>query len=411
MDILNKLSVSDVNLEGKRVFLRTDYNVPLDDGLKITNTARIDASIPTLKYILEHGARSLVVASHLGRPKGAGFEEKFSMRPVRDALQAIFPDRQITFLADCVGPEVEAACASPAPGSLILLENLRFHAEETSEEEADPKVTAFRESLRKLADVYCSDAFGTAHRPHSSMVGQFFDVKCAGFLMQKELEYFRIALSNPTRPYLAIMGGAKIHDKIKLIKNMLLKVDKLIIGGGMAFTFLKVTRGMPIGGSLYDAEGAKIVPEIMELAKKQGVEVLLPVDFVCGDAFKNDCNRKTVTAAQGIEDGWEGMDCGPESTRLFAQAVESAKTVIWNGPLGCFEMPNFAAGTNAILHELVKATGNGAITIIGGGDSATAAKKAKVTSKISHVSTGGGASLELLQGEQLPGVVRLSDKK
>lgn len=405
-----KLSISDVDLNGKRVFIRTDYNVPLDKEGKITNTARIDASIPTLKYCLEHGAKALIIASHLGRPKGTGPEKEFSLAPVAAALQDIL-GKPVTLLSDCVGPEVESKCADPAPGSVILLENLRFHKEETNEDEANPDVKKFRASLAKLADIYCSDAFGTAHRPHSSMVGEGYDTRCAGFLMQKELDYFNIALSDPKRPYLAILGGAKVADKIKLIKNLIPKVNRLIICGGMAYTFLKVLKNMKIEKSLFDEAGSKTVPELMELAKKHNVEIIFPTDFVAASDFKEDAETKVVTLAEGIPDGWMGLDCGPDSCKVFSDAIMTSKTIIWNGPAGVFEMPAFAKGTLSMVNDVVKATEAGAVTIIGGGDSATAAKKAGATKKISHVSTGGGASLELLQGDPLPGVVRLSDKK
>lgn len=406
----NKLSISDVDVSGKRVFIRCDYNVPLDGNQQITNASRIEASLPTLRHCLEHGAKALVIASHLGRPKGKGFEAQYSLEPVARALGELL-QRPIKFLHDCVGEEVERACAAPEPGTVILLENLRFHAEETSEDEADPAVKAFRASLARLADVYCSDAFGTAHRPHSSMVGEGYAVRCAGFLMQKEINYFRIAMTDPKRPYLAILGGAKVADKIKLIRSMLSKVDKLIICGGMAYTFLKELKGMAIGKSLYDAEGAKTVGDIMAEAAARNVEIILPVDCVAASEFSNDAERKTVSVEEGVPEGWMGLDCGPRSSELFARVVAESKTIMWNGPAGVFEMPNFAVSTFALVDAVVKATEAGSITIVGGGDSATAVKKAKATSKLSHVSTGGGASLELLEGRVLPGVERLSDKE
>lgn len=407
---LEKLSIADVDLSGKRVFVRTDYNVPQDKEGNITNLARIEASLPTLKHCLEKGCKALVLASHLGRPKGNGPEPAFTLAPVAKALEDLL-GKPVTLLKDCCGPEVESACANPALGSIFLLENLRFHKEETNEDEADPKVKAFRASLAKLADVYCNDAFGTAHRPHSSMVGEGYSIRCAGFLMQKEIDYFRIALSEPKRPYLAILGGAKVADKIKLIKNLLPKVNKIIICGGMSFTFLKKLKGMNIANSLYDREGAETVDALMDIAKAHNVEVILPVDCIAASEFDDGAKTKVVTCEEGIPEGWMGLDCGPASNELFAKAIMSSKTVIWNGPPGVFEMNSFCRGTMAMVEAVVKATEAGAITIIGGGDSATAAKKAKATTKISHVSTGGGASLELLQGDPLPGVVRLSDRK
>lgn len=405
---MNKLSLKNVDVAGKRVFMRTDFNVPLDENLNITNTARIEAALPSIRYCLEHKAKSVVVASHLGRPNGTGFEAAFSMAPVAKALSELL-GRPVQLLKDCCGEEVEAACADPAEGSVILLENVRFHKEETDKKQDSPEVVAFRNSLAKLGDIYVDDAFGTAHRPHSSMMGQGYKIRCAGFLLEKELEYFRIALENPKRPYLAILGGAKVSDKILLINNLLNKVDKLIICGGMAYTFMKTLYNMPIGKSLYDEDGSKLVADCMEKAKKNNVEIILPVDFTIADKFGDDANTKIVTKEEGIPDGWEGLDCGEASRKLFADAVLSSKTIVWNGPAGVFELKTFAKGTNAILDAVVKATEEGAISIIGGGDSATAAKKAGVTKKISHVSTGGGASLELLQGDILPGVACLSE--
>ncbi|KAE8301970.1 Phosphoglycerate kinase [Giardia duodenalis] len=407
---LAKLSIADVDLSGKRVFVRTDYNVPQDKEGNITNLARIEASLPTLRHCLEKGCKSLVLASHLGRPKGTGPEAAFTLAPVAKALESLL-GKPVTLLKDCCGPEVESACANPAPGSIFLLENLRFHKEETNENEDNSEVKAFRASLAKLADIYCNDAFGTAHRPHSSMVGEGYSIRCAGFLMQKEIDYFRIALSEPKKPYLAILGGAKVADKIKLIKNLLPKVDKIIICGGMSFTFLKKLKGMNIANSLYDKEGAETVDTLMDIAKAHNVEVILPVDCIAASEFDDNAKTKVVTCEEGIPEGWMGLDCGPASNELFAKAIMSSKTVIWNGPPGVFEMNSFCRGTMAMVDAVVKATEAGAITIIGGGDSATAAKKAKATNKISHVSTGGGASLELLQGDPLPGVIRLSDKK
>ncbi|CAL5970694.1 Phosphoglycerate_kinase [Hexamita inflata] len=404
---LNKLSIADVDVKGKRVFIRVDFNVPQDENGAITNTARIDAAIPTLKHCLDQGAKSLVIVSHLGRPKGTGFEAKYSMKPCAEALEKIMGVK-VQLLNDCVGPEVEAACANPAE-KIIMLENVRFHAEEQNENEEDEKVVAFRKSLAKLADIYCDDAFGTAHRPHSSMVGQFYETRCAGFLMIKEIEYFRIAISEPKRPYLAILGGAKIGDKIKLIENLIPKINDLIICGGMAYTFLKL-QGMSIGRSLYDAKNDSLIPVILALAEKHNVKIHLPVDFIIADDFKNDANIKIVTKEEGIPDAWEGLDIGPKSLENFKKVILESKTVIWNGPAGVFEMDSFAKGTFGLVDACAEATKHGVITIIGGGDSATAAKKAKAISKMSHVSTGGGAAIELLQGEILPGVARLSDK-
>jgi phosphoglycerate kinase len=324
--------------------------------------------------------------------------------------------KPVTFLKDCVGAEVEAACASPATGSVILLENLRFHVEEEgkgvapdgSKTKATPEATKeFRASIAKLADVYCNDAFGTAHRGHSSMVGEGYPIKCAGFLMLAELKAFAKVLDKPSKPVLAILGGAKVSDKIQLIKNMLDKVDKMIIGGGMAFTFLKVLNNMEIGNSLFDEEGSKIVNEIMEKAKASGVEIILPVDFVCSEKFGEDGAIQTSTLEKGVPAGFMGLDCGPASIVKNAEAVKASKTILWNGPMGVFEMASFEKGTKALMDDVVAATGNGVITVIGGGDTATACKKYDTETKVTHCSTGGGASLELLEGKELPGVTAL----
>ncbi|CAB3407019.1 unnamed protein product [Caenorhabditis bovis] len=414
MSSLNKLAIDKLNLAGKRVLIRVDFNVPLKEG-KITNNQRITAALPTIEHALKNGAKSVVLMSHLGRPDGRR-QEKYTLKPVADELKALLK-RDIIFLNDCVGEEVEKACADPADGSVILLENLRFHLEEEGKgvDDKGNKIKAnaddvkkFRESLTKLGDVYVNDAFGTAHRAHSSMVGVQHQQRASGFLLKNELSYFSKALDNPTRPFLAILGGAKVADKIQLIKNMLDKVDEMIIGGGMAYTFLKVSQGIKIGNSLYDEEGAKIVNELLEAAKAKNVKIHLPVDFVIADKFAEDASARVATASEGVPDGFMGLDVGPESNKIFAAAVQRAKTIVWNGPAGVFEWDKFASGTKSIMDEVVKATQNGAITIIGGGDTATAAKKYKTEDKVSHVSTGGGASLELLEGKNLPGVDALS---
>jgi len=412
---MGKMTVKDVDVKDKRVLIRVDFNVPQDknDPSIITNTQRIDGAVPTIQHCLKKGAKSVVLCSHLGRPDGKAVD-KYSLAPVAKALEKIL-EQEVTFLKDCVGSEVEAACADPKPGSVILLENLRFHIEEEgkneAKEKADPeKVKEFRASLAKLGDVYINDAFGTAHRAHSSMMGDGFDMKAAGFLMGKELLSFGKVLQKPRHPVLAILGGAKVSDKIQLIKNMIDKVDMMIIGGGMAYTFLKVNDGMEIGTSLFDEEGAKLVPEIMEKAKEKGVEIVLPVDFVISSKFGEDGEIKTATTADGIPEGFMGLDCGPESMVLNKKAVKKAKTIIWNGPMGVFEMEKFETGTKALMDEVVGATRRGTISIIGGGDTATCCKKYDTEAKVTHCSTGGGASLELLEGKDLPGVQALTDK-
>jgi len=405
-----------VDVFGKRVFIRVDFNVPQDkkDPSIITNTQRIDAALSTIRYCLGKGCKSVVLASHLGRPDG-NVTPKFSLAPVAKIVEEKL-GKPVTFLKDCVGAEVESACASPAQGSIFLLENLRFHVEEEgkgvapdgSKTKATPEATKeFRASIAKLADVYCNDAFGTAHRAHSSMVGDGYSIKCAGFLMLAELKAFAKVLDKPAKPVLAILGGAKVSDKIQLIKNMLDKVDKMIIGGGMAFTFLKVINGMEIGTSLYDDEGAKIVQEIMDKAKSSGVEIILPVDFVCSDKFGDDGNIKNADMSSGVPAGFMGLDCGPMSVAKNQEAVKASKTILWNGPMGVFEMAPFEGGTKALMDDVVASTKSGAITVIGGGDTATACKKYKTEEKVTHCSTGGGASLELLEGKELPGVTAL----
>jgi len=359
--------------------------------------------------------------SHLGRPDGKA-NPKFSLAPVAVALGDLL-GRPVKFLPDCVGPEVEAACAQIKPGEVILLENLRFHIEEegkASVTNADGTVTklkanpddvkAFRASLTRLADVYINDAFGTAHRDHSSMTGVQLPERASGYLMNKELAAFSAVLESPQRPLLAILGGAKVADKIQLINNLLDKADQIIIGGGMAFTFKKVLSGMPIGNSLFDEEGAKLVPGLMDKAREKGKEILLPVDFVTADKFDANASTGTANDVDGIPDGWLGLDCGPESTRIFSDAIRKARTIIWNGPAGVFEFEKFEAGTRAMAQAVVEATAAGAITVIGGGDTATAAKKYGADKKVTHSSTGGGASLEYLEGKVLPGVAALSEK-
>jgi len=397
--------------------MRVDFNVPQDKATgAITNPQRIVAALPTIQYALDQGA-SVILMSHLGRPDGERVE-KFSLKPVADNLAGLL-GRPVKFLADCVGPEVEAACAAIKPGGVILLENLRFHLEEEGKRKnadgtstkADPaKVAAFRTGLTKLGDVFVNDAFGTAHRAHSSVVGVALPDKVAGFLMQKELDAFAAVLDHPKRPLLAILGGAKVADKIPLISNLLDKADEIIIGGGMAFTFKNVLSNMPIGSSLFDPEGAKIVIELMTKAKEKGVRIHLPVDFVCADKFAADAGTRESDDIDGIPDGWMGLDVGPKSRAIFSEAISRAKTIIWNGPAGVFEFDRFAEGTKSMAAAVAAATAAGAISVVGGGDTATAAKKFQVADKVSHCSTGGGASLELLEGKSLPGVAALDEK-
>lgn len=409
-------TIRDLNLSGKRVLMRVDFNVPQDKATgAITNNQRIVAALPTIQYALAHGA-SVVLMSHLGRPDGKA-SAKFSLQPVATELAKVL-GRPVAFAADCVGPVAEQAAAALKPGDVLLLENLRFHIEEegkvknedgTSTKAAPAQVAAFRASLSKLGDVYVNDAFGTAHRAHSSMVGVNLAQKAAGFLMEAELKAFAAVLEHPQRPLLAILGGAKIADKIPLINNLLEKANEIIIGGGMAFTFKKELEGMAIGNSLYDPEGARMAKELFAKAAAKGVKIHLPVDFVCGDKFAADAATQVVTDQQGIPDGWMGLDAGPKSREQFAAAIGRGKTIIWNGPPGVFEFPAFAEGTKAMAAAIAQATAAGATTVVGGGDTATAAKKTKVADKVTHCSTGGGASLEFLEGKVLPGVAFLGN--
>ncbi|WFD00035.1 phosphoglycerate kinase [Malassezia yamatoensis] len=416
MSLTTKQSITDLDLAGKRVLIRVDFNVPLE-GDKITNNQRIVAALPTIQYALDHKAKAVILMSHLGRPDGQRVE-KYSLKPVVSELSKLLK-RDVEFVDDCVGAEVEKKVDQAKDGQVILLENVRFHIEEEGKgkdsngekikaDKAD--VENFRQQLTKLGDVYVNDAFGTAHRAHSSVVGVELPERAAGLLVKKELEFFSKALEKPERPFLAILGGAKISDKIQLIENMLDKVNMLIIGGGMAFTFKKQLDNMSIGGSLYDEEGAKKVQEIMQKAKQNNVEVILPVDYVTGDKFGKDAKVGHADDQSGIEDGWMGLDIGEKSQKLFSDAILKAKTILWNGPPGVFEFDNFAKGSKALMDAVVQAEKNGATVIVGGGDTATVVAKYGQEDNISHVSTGGGASLELLEGKDLPGVSALSSK-
>jgi phosphoglycerate kinase len=407
-------SLRDLDFAGKRALIRVDFNVPQDKATgAITNNQRIVAALPTIKHVLDHGG-SVVLMSHLGRPNGQKVE-KFTLQPIAAELEKLL-GQPVKFVPECSGPVAEEACANLQPGDVILLENLRFHIEEEgkakkedgSSVKADPaKVAAFRASLSKLGDVYVNDAFGTAHRAHSSMVGVDLPQKAAGFLMEKELNAFAAVLEHPQRPLLAILGGAKIADKIPLITNLIEKADAIIIGGGMAYTFKKVLDGMEIGGSLFDPEGAKIVADLAAKAKERKVKLIFPVDYVCADAFSAEANTQPADDASGIPAGWEGLDAGPKSIALYREAILGAKTIIWNGPPGVFEFEKFSGATKAMAEAVAEATAQGATTVVGGGDTATAAKKFGVADKVSHCSTGGGASLEFLEGKVLPGVAAL----
>lgn len=393
-------TVDSYNFAGKKALVRVDFNVPLDKEFNITDDTRIKATIPTVMKIVNDGG-SAILMSHLGRPKG-GPEEKYSLKHLLPALKEAF-GREVKFADDCIGQSAIDQAASLQPGEILLLENLRFYKEE---EKGD---VAFAEKLAKLGNVWVNDAFGTAHRAHAStaVMGQFFDDKVAGYVMQAELDNAKKILEEAERPFTAIMGGAKISDKILIIEKLLDKVDNLIIGGGMTYTFTKA-QGGAIGKSLLEADKQDLALELLKKAEEKGVKIYMPVDNVCADDFSNDANRQTVATGQ-IPDGWEGLDIGPETVKLFTDVVLNSKTILWNGPMGVFEFPNFAVGTNAIAEAVVKATEeNGAFSLIGGGDSASAVNQAGYGDRVSYVSTGGGALLEYMEGKTLPGVAALA---
>ena len=393
-----KKTVKDVDVRSKRVLVRVDYNVPLDANGNVSDDKRITASLPTINYLLEQGARR-ILCSHLGRPKGE-VKKEFSLAPVAKRLKELLPNVNIYFACDCIGEEAQQKAAALKDGEILLLENLRFHKEE---EKNDPE---FAKKLASLAEIYVSDAFGTVHRAHASTAGvAAYLPAVAGFLIGKELSIMGGALENPERPFVAILGGAKVADKIGVITNLLNKCDTLLIGGGMAYTFFKAM-GYEIGDSLLDAESIDLAKQLMETAKEKGVKLLLPVDTVVAKAFAADAEHMTV-AANAIPAGWQGLDIGEKTRELFAAEIKNAKTVIWNGPMGVFEFPEFAKGTEAVAKACAECGGT---TIIGGGDSASAVKKLGYADKMTHISTGGGASLEFLEGKVLPGVAALNDK-
>ena len=397
--MLNKKSVDDINVKGQRVLVRCDFNVPLIDG-KITDENRLVAALPTIKKLIADGGK-IILCSHLGKPKGKPVPE-LSLAPVAVRLSELL-GQEVKFAADpeVVGANAKAAVEAMQDGDVILLENTRYRAEETKNEDN------FSQELASLCDVFVNDAFGTAHRAHCSNVGvtKYVDTAVVGYLMQKEIDFLGNAVNNPTRPFVAILGGAKVSSKISVIENLLDKVDTLIIGGGMAYTFAK-SQGGKIGVSLCEDDYLEYAANMLKKAQEKGVKLLLPVDNRIGDEFSNDANIKIVPTGE-IPDGWEGMDIGPETEKIFADAVKDAKTVVWNGPMGCFEMPNFAHGTEAVAQALAETD---AVTIIGGGDSAAAVNQLGYGDKMTHISTGGGASLEFLEGKELPGVAAANDK-
>ena len=396
---MHKLSITDVELKDKRVFIRADFNVPLDSQGNITDDTRIRAVLPTINYTLDAGASKIILASHLGRPNGKRVPE-LSLAPVAKRLRRLL-EKEITFLPDCVGKEVTRRLSTLPKGAVVLLENLRFHP---GEEKNDP---GFGRKLAAYADIYVNDAFATAHRSHASNVAITRYVPCcvAGFLMRKEIRYFEEAVGNPTRPFVAIVGGAKVSSKIGVLKNLLKRVDKVIIGGGMTFTFLKAM-GYEVGRSLVEEEMLAVAKQVMRQAKDKGVKLYLPVDCVVADKFDARAETKIVTI-QEIPREWLALDIGPATTTLFSEALQNAKTIIWNGPMGVFEMDAFSRGTMAMVNMVANSY---ALTIVGGGDTDVAVHRAGESYKISYISTAGGAFLQLLEGKQLPGITALSDK-
>lgn len=391
-----KLTLKDLDLRNKRVLVRVDFNVPLEAG-RVTDNTRIRAALPTIRYLVDNGAR-VILMSHLGRPKGK-VKEELRLDPVARELENLL-GRPVYKVNDCIGPEVEAAAAALKPGEVLLLENVRFYPEE---EKNDPE---FARKLASLADLYVNDAFGAAHRAHASTEGvAHYLPAAAGFLLQKEIETLGKALADPERPFVAIIGGAKVSDKISVIRNLLTKVDTLIIGGGMANTFLRA-KGYAMGKSLVEEDQVLLAQELMDQAARQGVKLLLPRDLVVAQEFKADAPHQVV-AANAVPDGWMALDIGPETAREYTNALKDARTVVWNGPMGVFEMEPFAHGTEAVARAVAAVDG---MTIVGGGDSVAAVEKVGVAEKIGHISTGGGASLEFLEGKALPGVVALTEK-
>jgi phosphoglycerate kinase len=398
---MNKLTIQDLDLRGKRVFIRVDFNVPLKDGM-VTDDTRIRETLPTLKLAIEKGGR-LVLASHLGRPKG-GPDRKYSLKPAAKKLEELLK-KPVAFAADCIGPDAEAKSKALKDGDVLLLENVRFHPEEEKNDEG------FSKQLAALCDgVFVCDAFGSAHRAHASVVGiaKFVKQSAAGLLMEKEIAYIGKAISNPTRPFVAILGGAKVSDKIEVVENLMNIADAMLIGGGMAYTFLKA-QGKAIGKSLVEEDKLELAKKILADAKQKNFELLLPADHIVAPEFKADAPSKIVDAGATPADQM-GLDIGPETIEAYKMEIANAKTIVWNGPMGVFEMPAFAKGTLEIAKAVAAATADGATSIIGGGDSVAAVHQSGVAKQISHISTGGGASLEYLGGQKLPGVEALTNK-
>jgi len=395
-----KLTLNDVEVKGKKVLMRVDFNVPIENG-KITDDNRIVQALPSIKHVIENGGL-LILMSHLGRPAGE-FDPAFSLKPTADHLSTLL-DAKVHFAEDCVGEKAESVISKAEFGEVVVLENVRFHSEEKKNDKS------FSEKLAAHGDLFVNDAFGSSHRAHASVAGvtRYLQPAVSGYLLEKEIKYLEESINDPERPFVAILGGAKVSDKIGVIENLLSKVDTIIVGGGMTYTFYKA-KGWPIGNSLVEEDKVGLAGELLEKAEKAGVKFMLPMDSVVAKEFKNDAEHKVVDE-DGIEDEWMALDIGPQSALAFGNVIKSARTVVWNGPMGVFEMENFADGTFAVAEALADATKFGATTIIGGGDSAAAIKAAGLMDKVSHVSTGGGASLEYLEGKELPGVTSLTDK-
>lgn len=395
-----KLTLNDVELKEKTVLMRVDFNVPIKDGV-ISDDNRIVQALKSIKHVVDAGAK-LILTSHLGRPAGSP-DPEFSLRPVADHLATLL-DAKVHFAEDCIGGKRTSVVDAADFGEVVLLENVRFHE---GEKKNDPE---FAKQLAEGADLFVNDAFGSSHRAHASVAGvtEVLQPAVSGYLLDKEIKYLEESVNSPERPFIAILGGAKVSDKIGVIENLLSKVDSILIGGGMTYTFYKA-KGLPIGNSLVEEDKVELAGELMKKAEEAGVNFMLPIDSVVAKEFKNDAEHKVVDE-DGIEDGWMALDIGPQTSIAFSNSIKNAKTVVWNGPMGVFEMENFAEGTFEVANALAKATENGATTIIGGGDSSSAIKKAGLSDKVSHVSTGGGASLEYLEGKELPGVAVLTDK-
>lgn len=395
-----KKTLSDTDLKGKTVLMRVDFNVPIKEGV-ISDDNRIVQALKSIRYIVEGGAK-LILTSHLGRPADAP-DPAFSLKPVADHLATLI-DVPVHFASDCIGDERTKVVNTAGFGEIVLLENVRFYKEEKKND------TEFAKKLAEGADLFVNDAFGSSHRAHASVAGvtDYLQPSVSGFLLEKEIRYLEESVNNPERPFVAILGGAKVSDKIGVIENLISKVDSIVIGGGMTYTFYKA-KGLPIGNSLLEADKVELAKELLEKAEKAGVNFMLPIDSVVAKEFSNDAESKVVEQ-DGIEDGWMALDIGPQSSIAFSNLIRQARTVLWNGPMGVFEMSNFAEGTFEVARALAEATKSGATTIIGGGDSSSAIKKAELEDQVSHVSTGGGASLEYLEGIELPGVAALTDK-